>query len=192
MENKNNIIKTLKNELKNGKHNNDVNSIIEKSINSLENNNCNCKCKCNMKRLNRITDGFTKINGSVPPAEYLPTQNPIILLNTINANGDRVLMVKATRKAGTRVGIHVHKYGGYTIILSGTMTDFVQGQPNREYGPNTCYYMPPCTPMAAANLGDEDVELIDIFIGKPSEPFIQIKEPAWPYKRVGRFDPVPC
>ena len=48
--------------------------------------------------------------------------------------------------------------------------------------------MPPCTPMSAANLGDEDVELIDIFIGPPNEEYITILEPDWKYNRIGRFD----
>ena len=56
---------------------------------------------------------------------------------------------------------------------------------NKKYGANTTYYMPPCTPMAAANLGKKDLELIDIFIGKPGEPFIEILEPKWGFKRIG-------
>jgi len=48
--------------------------------------------------------------------------------------------------------------------------------------------MPPCTPMSACNLGDEDSILIDIFIGEPGEPFIEILEPEWKYKRVGILD----
>lgn len=36
--------------------------------------------------------------------------------------------------------------------------------------------MPPFTPMSAANLGEEDVELIDVFIGPPGKPFIEVVE----------------
>jgi len=97
-------------------------------------------------------------------------------------------MVKSIRKAGTRVGIHVHRFGGYTLILKGEMTDFVQGKPIKKYAANSGYFMPPCTPMSAANLGEEDVELIDIFIGEPGKPFIEILEPDWTFPRVLRFD----
>ena len=48
--------------------------------------------------------------------------------------------------------------------------------------------MPPCTPMSACNLGDKDAILIDIFIGEPGEPFIDIKEPDWKFKRLGILD----
>ena len=42
--------------------------------------------------------------------------------------------------------------------------------------------------MSASNLGNEDVVLIDIFIGQPGEPFIEVLEPGWPGEKVGRFD----
>ena len=32
-----------------------------------------------------------------------------------------------------------------------------------------------------------DFELIDIFIGPPGEPFIEVLEPDWPFERVLRF-----
>lgn len=144
---------------------------------------------CNMKKLACETKGFTEINGEKLPGTLLPTQDQQVLLDIVNSFGQRVYMVKAVRKAGTRVGIHVHKYGGYTLILKGEMTDFVQGLPIKKYGPNKGYYMPPCTPMSAANLGEEDVELIDIFIGEPCQPFIEVMEPDWTFNRVGRFGP---
>lgn len=150
------------------------------------------KCdNCNLKKLGKETKGFTEINGEKIPGELLPTQEPKVLLDIVNSFGQRVFIVKAIRKAGTRVGIHVHRYGGYTLILSGEMTDFVQGMPIKKYPANSGYYMPPCTPMSAANLGEEDVELIDIFIGEPCKPFIEILEPDWTFNRIGKFGP-PC
>ena len=148
--------------------------------------NRNTNEKCSLEYLSQETNGFTEINGLKPPGELKTLVDSNVLLSTKNINGDCVLMVKSIRKAGTRVGIHVHKYGGYTLILKGTMTDFVQGMENKTYT-NSGYYMPPCTPMSAGNLGEEDVELIDIFIGPPGEPFIEILEPDWPYERIERF-----
>jgi mannose-6-phosphate isomerase-like protein (cupin superfamily) len=141
---------------------------------------------CSLEKLSEETSGFTEINGSTPPGQLATLVDSHTMLSTKNVNGDCVLMVKSIRKAGTRVGIHVHKYGGYTLILKGTMTDFVQGQEIKTYS-NSGYYMPPCLPMSAANLGEEDVELIDIFIGPPGEPFIEIMEPNWPFERIERF-----
>ena len=37
------------------------------------------------------------------------------------------------------------------------------------------------------NLIDKDVEIIDIFIGEPGSPFIEILEPKWDFERLGRF-----
>lgn len=141
---------------------------------------------CSIQQLSLETNGFTEINGQTPPGDLATLVDSVRMLSTKNVNGDCVLMVKSIRKAGTRVGIHVHKYGGYTLILKGTMTDFVQGQEIKTYS-GSGYYMPPCTPMSAANLGPEDVELIDIFIGPPGEPFIEIMEPNWNFERIERF-----
>lgn len=141
---------------------------------------------CSLSTLSQITNGFTEINGQTPPGELATLVDSNRMISTKNVNGDCVLMVKSIRKAGTRVGIHVHKYGGYTLILKGTMTDFVQGKEIKKYS-GSGYYMPPCTPMSAGNLGDEDVELIDIFIGPPGEPFIEILEPNWTFERIEKF-----
>ncbi len=144
---------------------------------------------CNLEKLSQESEGFRQINGQTPPGELLPVQDQQVLLDIVNAQGQRVKMIKGIRKAGTRVGIHVHRYGGYTLILNGQMTDFVEGQPNKTYGPNSGYYMPPCTPMSAANLGTDDVELIDVFIGPPGQPYIEILEPDWKFDRIGRWAP---
>lgn len=141
---------------------------------------------CSLSTLSQITNGFTEINGQTPPGELATLVDSNRMISTKNVNGDCVLMVKSIRKAGTRVGIHVHKYGGYTLILKGTMTDFVQGKEIKKYS-GSGYYMPPCTPMSAGNLGEEDVELIDIFIGPPGEPFIEILEPNWTFERIEKF-----
>ena len=179
-----------------------VKKLICRIKNNKSNNNqnilCNLNCilkeienikspSCNLLKLSKETNGFTKINGEKPPGILEPLVDSTVLLDIVNSQGQRVKMIKSIRKAGTRVGIHVHKYGGYTLILAGEMTDFVQGIPNKKYGPNSGYYMPPCTPMSAANLGTQDVELIDIFIGEPCEPYIEILEPEWPVDRIGRF-----
>jgi len=65
------------------------------------------------------------------------------------------------------------------------MTDFVDGLETQSYNKNTGYYMKPNVAMSAANLGDEDVSLIDLFILPPNEPYINILEPSWSFQRIG-------
>ena len=124
---------------------------------------------------------LTTINGEVPPGILLPLQDVIVLIDTIQDDGNRLVVTKGTRLAGTRVGIHVHKYGGHTCVMSGEITDFVEGMPNGTFPTDTCYYMPANVPMAAANLGTEDAVLIDTFILPPGEPTITILEPGWDF-----------
>jgi hypothetical protein len=59
------------------------------------------------------------------------------------------------------------------------MTDFVEGHEPMSFPAGTCYYMPPNTPMAAANLGTEDVHLYDTFNLPPDAPTITVIEPGW-------------
>ena len=42
----------------------------------------------------------------------------------------------------------------------------------------TCYYMPADTPMSAANLGAEDVRLIDTFVLPPGAAPMTVLEPG--------------
>ena len=142
---------------------------------------------CDLMNLSKKTEMFSKINGKEIPGKLLPLTNVKTLLEVKNSDGRIFRATKGTRKAGSRVGIHVHRYGGYTLVLSGEMTDFVEGRESQKYKSPSGYYMPPCTPMAAANLSDKDVEIIDIFIGEPGSPFIEILEPNWNFERLGRF-----
>lgn len=121
----------------------------------------------------------TTINGSVPPGTVLPLQDTSTMLDTVQEDGNRLVVWQGVRKAGTRVPIHVHDYGGLTCVLSGTITDFMEGSEPMTYPAGTCYYMPPHTPMSAANLGTEDVRLTDTFTLPPGEPTLTVLEPGW-------------
>ena len=123
---------------------------------------------------------ITTINGSVLPARMLPEQNVTTMLDTIDANGERLVIVTGTRKAGTRAAIHTHDFGGHTCVLSGVITDFIEGHEPMQWPAGTCYYMPPNKPMAAASLGDKDAILIDTFILPPDAEPIFILEPGYP------------
>ena len=112
-------------------------SSIEENLSKLILNTCDCPPECNLEFLRKETNNFSEINGEKLSGVLEPVVNGITLLNIINSQGKRVYIHKGTRKAGTRVGIHIHKYGGYTLILSGTMTDFIQGKEKMTFGPNS-------------------------------------------------------
>jgi len=64
-------------------------------------------------------------------------------------------------------------------VLSGTITDFMEGHEVMTFPANTCYYMPPNVAMAAANLGTEDVMLTDTFTLPPDASHWTVVEPGW-------------
>ena len=121
-------------------------------------------------------DVTTTINGIVPPGEVAPLVDVTTMIDTVMPDGNRLVVMKGTRRAGTRVGIHVHKFGGHTCVMSGAITDFVEGMNPGRFPKDKCYYMPAETPMTAANLGTEDAVLIDTFILPPGEDMITIIE----------------
>ena len=124
----------------------------------------------------------TTINGERPPGRLERLVDVKTMMDTVDVTGKRVLVEKGVRKAGTRVAIHVHQYGGHTCVMSGEITDFMEGHPPSKWPAGTCYYMPPNLLMTAANLGTEDAVLIDTFILPPGAPTITIREPGYPTK----------
>jgi hypothetical protein len=125
--------------------------------------------------------GTTTINGEVPPGRLLPLQNESVVVDEI-VGETKVNVFIGTRKAGTRVGIHVHESGGTTFVIGGKgrITDFVEGFSNAEYPVGSYYYMPSDIPMSAANLTDKDVRLMDVFVTPVGQPFITFIEPGYP------------
>lgn len=120
----------------------------------------------------------TTINGAALPVGYVAMTNEKTMLDTIDADGLRLVITEGTRPAGSRAAIHIHKYGGHTCVLSGVITDYIEGHEPMEFPAGTCYYMPPNTLMTATNLGTEDAVLIDTFTLPVGEPTITIREPG--------------
>lgn len=123
---------------------------------------------------------ITAINGAAPRGTYRPLEEVVVLLDITASDGQRLVVTRGIRRAGTRAPIHVHEHGGHTCVLSGTITDFVEGQPDTVWPAGTCYYMPANTPMTAANLGTEDAVLMDTFKLPPGAPTITIVEQGLP------------
>ncbi len=105
----------------------------------------------------------TKINGYALPGKVEGLHDVTVMYNAASRPGYHLRVSQGTRKAGTRVGIHVHNFGGHTCVLSGAITIFMEGSPPQLAPAGTCYYMPKDTHMAASNLGTEDAVLIDTF-----------------------------
>lgn len=122
----------------------------------------------------------TTINGYGLPAKMATLVNVTTMVDTVTDKGQRLVITKGTRLAGTRIAIHMHKYGGTTCVLKGALTDFVEGKAPINYPAGTCYYMPPNTPMTTTNLGTVDVVLQDIFMLPVGEPTHTIVEPGYP------------
>ena len=109
----------------------------------------------------------TMINGKPLPVEPYPLQDVTVMLDTVDSTGNRLVITKGTRMAGTRAVIHIHEYGGHTCVMNGEITIYMEGsEPAKKLG-GTCYYMPPNVHMSATNLGQEDVVLIDTFTLPP-------------------------
>ena len=125
--------------------------------------------------------GSTTINGKVPVGNLEGMEGDQPAIDTV-INGNRLLVNVGVRKAGTRVGIHVHESGGLTFVMGdkGAITDFVEGFPDRTFPAGTYYYMPYNTPMSASNLTNNDVQLIDIFCYPVDGAPITIIEDGYP------------
>lgn len=122
----------------------------------------------------------TVVNGEKPPGTMAKLADITVMLDTVQPDGQRLLIEQGIRRPGTRAPIHVHDFGGHTCVLTGTITDFAEGMQPTAFPAGTCYYMPPDTPMTAANLGTEDVRLIDTFVLPPDAPAVIVLEPGWP------------
>lgn len=120
------------------------------------------------------------LNGATLPGEMARMVDESTMLDTIGADGMRIVIERGIRKAGTRAAIHIHEHGGTTCALTGEVTVFMEGHAPAKWPAGTCYYMPPHTLMAAANLGTEDVVMIDTFILPPKMPTITVREPGYP------------
>lgn len=125
--------------------------------------------------------GTTTINGSVPPGRLLPLKNVERVVDEIV--GDQHVSVNiGTRKAGTRVGIHVNEYGGTTFVIGGKgrYNEFLEGFPNSKNPVGSYFYVPSNTPVSAANLSRKDIRIMDIFVTPVGVADTVFIEPGYP------------
>ena len=127
-----------------------------------------------------------KINAEVPKGRLKPMEeiSDGFIDEIVNFKGTKrhVIANLGIRKAGTRVGIHVHENDGITFVLKGKgeITDFVEGSERSLNKQGDYYFMPRNVPMSASNLSGSDMTLLDLFITDISTPPITIIEPGYP------------
>lgn len=78
--------------------------------------------------------------------------------------------------ATPRAAVHIHPHAGHTCVISGTITALIEGRDPLTVPAGQCFYMPANVPMSAANLGKEDVILIDTYILKPGQQEMTLLE----------------
>ena len=121
------------------------------------------------------------VNGKDVDGNLLPLVNSSTIVDQV-IDGKRLVANLGTRKAGTRVGVHVHESGGATFVIAGkgAITDSVEGYADTYNPVGNYYFMPYNTPMSAANLSEDDVVLLDVFFFPVDQTAITILEPDYP------------
>ena len=97
------------------------------------------------------------------------------MIDTTDAGGQRLVVFSgcANRERATE---YVHGTADLSLLWRHDSTS--SSVATNEFPEGTCYYMPPNTPMAAANLGTEDVHLYDTFNLPPEAPTIAVSNPG--------------
>lgn len=116
------------------------------------------------------------VSSQAPGIKPMRLQDISTMLDTITGKGERLLILKGTRKAGTRAAVHIHPYAGHTCVISGTITALMEGRDRLKVPAGQCFYMPANVPMAAANLETEDAVLIDTFIIERNQSEMKLLE----------------
>jgi quercetin dioxygenase-like cupin family protein len=117
------------------------------------------------------------INGKELPNKPTLAEKSVTVIKTIDESGHQIYVFKDTRAPGTRAPIHMHPYGGFTCMLEGEMTLYMEGSEPSTVSKGGCYYMPENTIMSGVNSGDTDAIMLDSFevpVGK--EFWIVIEE----------------
>ena len=122
-------------------------------------------------------DGETvvTINGEIPPNKPTALTESTIVVDVVE-DGQRRVVFRDERPAGTRSPIHEHPYGGVTCMVSGEMTLYLEGSEPQKVGPGQCYAMPPGRPMTGVNTGDGVAVLFDIFTVPEGEAVWKVVE----------------
>ncbi len=120
------------------------------------------------------------INGRPVPGRRTALVSSTRVLDARRTDGDRVLVNRGVRAAGTRAPIHVHPYGGITCIARGQGTLYAQGSAPLTVRAGECLAMQPDTPMANSNRGATPTVMFDQFVLPGGGDHWQVIEPDAP------------
>ncbi len=121
----------------------------------------------------------TTINGEVPPLRTTLAFKSQTVSVGDNGNGYQTIVIRTTRKAGTRSPIHTHDYGGTTCVLKGQMTLYLDGSKPATKKAGSCYFMPPGPLMAGLNTGKVTAVMIDMFTVPIGDPVWTVRQPGF-------------
>lgn len=127
-------------------------------------------------------DPTTTINGQSLPGTLLPFTKTVPVVDDV-IDGRNVVVNLGTREPGTRVAIHVHEAGGSVAFIiggKGKLKTWTQGLDDGLVSKGGFYYSPSNIPIAAANLTDRGVRVLDILVTPVDMPQWEVLEPGWP------------
>ncbi len=121
----------------------------------------------------------TTINGEVPPLRTTLAFKSQTVSVGDNGNGYQTIVIRTTRKAGTRSPIHTHDYGGTTCVLKGQMTLYLDGSKPATKKAGSCYFMPPGHLMAGLNTGKVTAVMLDMFTVPIGDEVWTVRQPGF-------------
>ncbi len=121
----------------------------------------------------------TTINGEVPPLRTTLAFKSQTVSVGDNGNGYQTIVIRTTRKAGTRSPIHTHDYGGTTCVLKGQMTLYLDGSKPATKKAGSCYFMPPGPLMAGLNTGKVTAVMLDMFTVPIGDDVWTVRQPGF-------------
>ena len=110
------------------------------------------------------TTSVTTLNGTVPPGVLARSIKQEQLLAAPDGRGQQRVVARTTRAAGTRTPIHRHDHGGFTCVLQGEMTLYLEGAAPQRAVAGQCYDMPAARMMAGVNTGAITAVMLDVFV----------------------------
>ncbi len=121
------------------------------------------------------------INGKQLPHNATVAISSETIIDTIDESGNQIFVFKDTRAPHTRSPIHIHPYGGFTCMLEGEMTLYMEGSEPNTVTKGGCYYMPGNTLMSGVNSGDVNAVMLDAFV-------IPAGKEVWNVMEIGQTD----
>ncbi len=121
----------------------------------------------------------TTINGVVPPLTTTLAFKSERLSVVNNRNGTQTIVIRTTRKAGTRAPIHTHAHGGTTCVLKGQMTLYMDGSKPATKKAGSCYFMPRERLMTGVNIGKGTAVMLDIFTVPIGDDVWTVRQPGF-------------